>query len=78
MDVDPLTDEIGNDLARWLAVKVDRPREKDGWFTAKKMAVMAKCSYDRANNVLNQGVLEGDVELKEYGNMKFYRLVKKG
>jgi len=78
MAIEDLTaEEIENELARWLAVKVDRPREKDGWFTAGKMAEQAGCSYDRANNMLNIGVRDGDVEVKEYGNMKFYRLVKR-
>ena len=74
---DVTVDEIENELARWLAVKVDRPREKDGWYTAGKVAEQAQCSRDIATAALKRGVAAGEVELKQYGNMKFYRIVKR-
>jgi len=74
---DVTAEEIDNELARWLVVKVDKPLDKDGWFTAGRMAELAHCSYDRANHVLNQGVKAGEVELRQYGKIKYYRLVKR-
>jgi hypothetical protein len=76
MDVNPLEEELTNDLARWLAAKVDKPLAIDGWFTAGRMADEAHCSYDRANHVLNQGIASGEIELRQYGNIKYYRLVR--
>ena len=73
---DVTAEEIENDLARWLAAKVDKPLEQDGWFTAGRLADEAHCSYDRANHVLNQGIASGEVELRQYGNIKYYRLRK--
>ena len=78
MDVDKelLREEIENELARWLFVKTDKPQAKDGWFTSSQISKQAHCSYDKANNYLNNGVSDGEIELRQYGKMKFYRLKK--